>query len=152
MKVLAVGKEIETSDQARREANPVTVATLLVNPQQAEKLALAANEGRLILTLRSWTDTASVATVGSNPSNLLAEAGVILGVTDAPHPVVETAAEVPSAQANKTANANQKRRGATAARPPSALIPAKKDRDVVEILRGDRFEERKFDSKVAPRR
>jgi pilus assembly protein CpaB len=57
VKVLAVGKELEVSDRNRNQANPATVATLLVNPEESEKLALSATEGRLMLTLRSWTDT-----------------------------------------------------------------------------------------------
>ena len=149
VKVLAVGKEIEVADQTRREASPATVATLLVNPQQAEKLALAANEGRLILTLRSWTDTTPVATVGSNASNLLAEAGVQFGLGDSPR-VDEASGVPPAAQVAKTAAVNHKRRVALAAR--TAQPAAKKDRDTVEILRGDRFEERKFDARSAPRK
>jgi pilus assembly protein CpaB len=153
VKVLAVGKEIEIADQARRQASPATVATLLVNPQQAEKLALAANEGRLVLTLRSWTDVASVATLGSNPSNLLSEAGVLLGLVDparADGPDAAGAAAAAASQvASRAAVGVRKRRVAGAARAAAAAAAgAKKDHETVEILRGDRFEERKFDPKA----
>jgi pilus assembly protein CpaB len=144
VKVLAVGKEIEVADQARRQANPVTVATLLVNPAQAEKLALAANEGRLVLTLRSWTDTNSVATGGSNPSTLLSEAGVRFGADE----VAADGDKSPGAGATRVPVA---RRGAGVVHRAPAVTttkPPEKTKEVVEILRGDRFEERKFDPKA----
>ena len=155
VKVLAVGKEIEIADQARRQASPATVATLLVNPQQAEKLALAANEGRLVLTLRSWTDTAAVPTVGSNASSLLSEAGALLGLVDpAARPDGAEGGETQSA-AQGTARAAagvRKRRSLAAARAAAAKGAPSKDRETVEILRGDRFEERRFDPKAAAKR
>lgn len=144
VKVLAVGKEIEVADQARRQANPVTVATLLVNPPQAEKLALAANEGRLILTLRSWTDTTAVATGGSNASTLLAEAGVKF---EAPQVVDEPEAKSVGAGAVRVAPVAAKRK-VVIPKPTTGKGPEKQERQVVEILRGDRFEERKFDLKA----
>jgi pilus assembly protein CpaB len=151
VKVLAVGKEIEVADQARRQASPATVATLLVNPAQAEKLALAANEGRLILTLRSWTDSAAVATTGSNASNLLAEAGARVGNEPM---IVEAVDKDGTAHPIGVAVSPKRRPGAArrAATAAAAMGNVKKDKDVVEILRGDRFEERKFDSRTAPKR
>ncbi|HXI57587.1 MAG TPA: Flp pilus assembly protein CpaB [Polyangia bacterium] len=139
VKVLAVGKEIESGDRNRNQANPVTVATLLVNPEESEKLALAANEGRLLLTLRSWTDNAAVATEGMNPSVLLAGDNARQPEAGSPPPVV-AAASAPSASP---------RRGRTTthrSEVPEA-VPEPRKSDVVEILRGDRFEERKFDAK-----
>ncbi len=41
VKVLAVGQEVEANDQARMQASSATVATLLVSPQDSERLALA---------------------------------------------------------------------------------------------------------------
>src|SRR3569833_3668836 len=141
VKVLAVGKEIEVADQNRRQANPAAVATLLVSPEQAEKLALAASEGRLILTLRSWTDGAAVDTSGMNPSALLAEPGAA-ALAPIPVPVVAGAAGTKAEPAPPPDNHTKKRRKkqAAAAAEPEHAQPAK-----VEILRGDRFEERKFD-------
>lgn len=145
VKVLAVGKEIEIADQARRQATPVTVATLLVNPQQAEQLALAANEGRLVLTLRSWTDAAAVATTGSNPSSLLFEAGVRHTVEA---PAVEAGDGEDVALRARAGAAARKRAVAAAARAPIGEgAGPKREKDTVEILRGDRFEERKFATK-----
>ena len=154
VKVLAVGKEIEVADQARRQANPVTVATLLVTPRQAERLALAGNEGHLVLTLRSWIDETSVATNGVSPSGLLAEDG------ETPSARVADGELERKAAADEQAGADARRRRSTASRSalaqrraaPSAAISAPhRDKEVVEILRGDRFEERKFEQTGAPR-
>src|SRR3954453_3332832 len=73
VKVLAVGQEVESASKNRLQATPATVATLLVSPQDSERLALASTEGRLLLTLRSWTDSLPVDTVGAIPSELVGE-------------------------------------------------------------------------------
>ena len=133
VKVLAVGKELEVSERNRSQANPTTVATLLVNPEESEKLALAANEGRILLTLRSWTDNQAVLTEGTNPTGRLADSSTN------PRELVQIANPV-----KRTA-----RREAPAAAPPPVAQAAPK-KDTVEILRGDRFEERKFEAKDKP--
>lgn len=140
VKVLAVGKEIEVADQARRQASPAAVATLLVSPDQAEKLALAASEGRLILTLRSWTDSAAVDTSGMNPTALLAEPGSA-ALAPIPAPTVGAPAKE-EAPPPVTRLRKKKHKLAGVGPEPEHVQPAK-----VEILRGDRFEERKFDHK-----
>ena len=45
VKVLAVGQEVETGNKSRLQATPATVATLLVSPQDSERLALARARG-----------------------------------------------------------------------------------------------------------
>jgi pilus assembly protein CpaB len=135
VKVLAVGKELEVSERSRSQANPTTVATLLVNPEESEKLALAANEGRLLLTLRSWTDNQAVLTEGTNPTGLLADSST------KPRELVQVVNPAPKRIARREAPSPP------SAAPPVAAAPKK---DVVEILRGDRFEERKFEAKDKP--
>ena len=57
VKVLAVGKELEVERRttaARR--TPPPWRRCWSTPEESEKLALAAHEGRIMLTLRSWTD------------------------------------------------------------------------------------------------
>jgi pilus assembly protein CpaB len=153
VKVLAVGKEIEVADQARRQANPVTVATLLVTPRQAERLALAGNEGHLVLMLRSWVDESSVATNGISPSGLLAEDGETPAVRLADGEVERrAAAEQAGLDARRRRGALARGAAAQKRALPSALVSSpKRDKEVVEILRGDRFEERKFEQTGAPR-
>jgi pilus assembly protein CpaB len=55
-----------------KEGKPqtVTVITLLVSPDDAELLALAAKEGRLQLALRNTLDTLPVATTGARADKL----------------------------------------------------------------------------------
>jgi pilus assembly protein CpaB len=134
VKVLAVGKELEVAEKSRSQATPVTVATLLVTPQESEKLALTAINCRLLLTLRSWTDSSSVDTPGASPYSLLTGIDSTSHTRPAPPaPVVEVARKMRHGRAER----------------PSASTPvaATPQKEVVEILRGDRFEERKFDSK-----
>jgi pilus assembly protein CpaB len=67
IKVLAVGKSIE-----QREDKPVEVptVTLLVTPEQAEKLALAARYEPVRLALRNYGDSEMVGTPGMSSATL----------------------------------------------------------------------------------
>jgi pilus assembly protein CpaB len=138
VKVLAVGKELEITDRNRTQGNPVTVATLLVNPEESEKLALSASEGRLMLTLRSWTDNQAVLTGGMNATTLLTDSST------KPREAVVVAPPSPRRGALRVAQA------APGPAPVAAAAPGSGRKDVVEILRGDRFEERKFEAKDKP--
>jgi len=53
------------------KAIPTTVVTLLLTPEDAEKLTLASEEGRIMLTLRNPLDTAPTTTEGAKFSALL---------------------------------------------------------------------------------
>jgi pilus assembly protein CpaB len=72
MLVLAAGPEVYTAKGKEEKAAPVDVITLEVSPEEAEKLALAATEGKLQLALRGLTDTERVLTEGTSISTLLA--------------------------------------------------------------------------------
>ena len=133
VKVLAVGQEVESSDKTRLHATPATVATLLVSPTDSERLALAAAEGRLILTLRSWTDSRPVETEGALPSGLVGE------------PVAAAQPASAGGTPQHLAYAGRHGKGGKGAPPPAAMpTPDAPKPDVVEILRGDRFEQRNF--------
>ncbi len=71
--VLASGQEFvqKTKDEKTAPA-PVDVITLEVTPEEAEKLALAATEGKLQLALRNLKDTEDVLTKGTTIPTLLA--------------------------------------------------------------------------------
>ena len=71
MLVLATGSEVQEKG-TREKPIPVDVITLEVTPQEAEKLALAATQGRIILALRNYTDTQEVKTKGATIPTLLA--------------------------------------------------------------------------------
>lgn len=138
VKVLAVGKELDVPDQGRAQAMPVTVATLLVSPEESEKLALAASHGRILLTLRNWADRAPVETVGTNATALLA------GTDVTGRARLAAVVPAPSAPSDSRRPRRATHVDSAPAPPPVAATPQK---EVVEILRGDRLEERKFDVK-----
>ncbi|HZI60557.1 MAG TPA: Flp pilus assembly protein CpaB [Pyrinomonadaceae bacterium] len=70
IKVLASGQNIDKPED-EREAKSVKAVTLQVTPEQAEKLALAATEGKLQLVMRSQIDQGNEETPGANKRNLL---------------------------------------------------------------------------------
>jgi pilus assembly protein CpaB len=70
IKVLANGQNIDKPED-QREANSVKAVTLLVTPEQAEKLALAASEGHLQLVMRNSVDQGDEQTTGINKRGLL---------------------------------------------------------------------------------
>ena len=69
--VLATGTELEKTGKQEKPAQ-VDVITLEVTPEEGERLALAASEGKLQLALRNFTDTDSSQTRGSTIPGLLA--------------------------------------------------------------------------------
>jgi pilus assembly protein CpaB len=70
VEVLAAGTRLE---QDSKDAKPmqVTVVTLLVTPEEAERLTLASTEGRIQLALRNPLDLESPETPGIRPGMLL---------------------------------------------------------------------------------
>jgi pilus assembly protein CpaB len=70
IKVLASGAKID-SPQDQRQPADVGAVTLLVTPEQAEKLVLAANEGKLQLVMRNYGDQEDTRTPGADKQSLL---------------------------------------------------------------------------------
>lgn len=68
VEVLAVAQEVE---KRKDEPELVKVVTLLVSPQEAERLALATREGVLRLAMRNYTDSKIVLTSGTDVSQML---------------------------------------------------------------------------------
>jgi pilus assembly protein CpaB len=69
IQALAAGQTIERDVEGKPQT--VSVITLLVTPEQAERLALAANEGRIQLALRNLMDGEEIFTGGARLSNLM---------------------------------------------------------------------------------
>jgi pilus assembly protein CpaB len=70
VEVLAAGTKIErTTDKDK--PMPVTVVTMLVDPEQAERLTLASTEGKIQLALRNPLDRLTPVTKGIKPAALL---------------------------------------------------------------------------------
>ena len=134
IRVLAVGKDVADLSSGRDKALPATVATLMVDCPQSEKLALAATKGSILLALRSRMDVEVVSTPGIAPPVLLT--GIAL---EAPGP----ARPPPPAPAPAKPQLRASHRSAQVPRPPAAE-PAPVQHDVVEILRGDLYEKRDF--------
>lgn len=66
---VAAGQEIQRNEEG--EPMTVTVITLLVTPEDAEKLILAASQGRIQMALRNTLDVDTADTSGSRVSGLL---------------------------------------------------------------------------------
>ncbi|HSG00954.1 MAG TPA: Flp pilus assembly protein CpaB [Vicinamibacterales bacterium] len=73
VQVLAAGTVTE-QDQATKDGQPVAarVVTLLVTPQDAERIALAQDQGQIVLALRNPLDVDAVETRGVRMSGLIA--------------------------------------------------------------------------------
>lgn len=94
IKVLASGAKIDSPENQRQPAD-VKAVTLQVTPEQAEKLALATNEGKLQLVMRNYSDQQDADTKGANKASLLS------GQTYVPQPAPPSEkAEAPRPVAN----------------------------------------------------
>jgi pilus assembly protein CpaB len=111
--VLAAGTKIERGDSDKNKPMPVTVVTLLVDPDESERLTLASTEGKIQLALRNPLDKATPSTRGIRPAVLLGA----IATTPVPRPITHAAANA------KTA--------------PVVLAPAP-EQPTVEIIRGDK--------------
>jgi pilus assembly protein CpaB len=109
VQVLAAGTKMER-DIEKGKPIAVNVVTLLVNPDEAERLTLAANEGKIQLALRNPLDRANPTTKGVRPAMLLGTAP----------PVRQVARALPPRQASAVSSS-------------SAAEPV-----TVEIIRGDK--------------
>ncbi len=69
VQVIASGQKIEKDEEGKPET--VTVITLLVTPEESEKLTLAATEGQIQLALRNAMDMDSVSTGGIQTGELV---------------------------------------------------------------------------------
>ena len=111
VQVLAAGTKIER-DTDRNKPMAVSVVTLLVDPEEAERLTLASTEGKIQLALRNPLDKTMPATHGIRP-------GALFGFG------------VPT----RTAVARTR---LTSASPSKSVVAVESDLPTVEIIRGDK--------------
>jgi pilus assembly protein CpaB len=113
VQVVTAGTRID-QDQDNKPVQ-VTVVTLVVAPEQAERLALASTEGKIQLALRNPLDQGNPETPGVKKASLV---GTVAKMTAAPRlvPVKRTAKAVPV----------------------TMLPPAPEPMPTVEIIRGDK--------------
>jgi len=126
IKVLAVGEHLTTEG---REPVTVKVVTLAVSAEQSERLALGSLHGRIQLTIRPRIDQQYEATAGVTPFMLLA-------------PDQGTVTEVPKEKVREVVVV---KRIEDRRRPQKETAPAPAA-PTVEIIRGNRVEERKLRS------
>jgi pilus assembly protein CpaB len=69
VQVIAAGTKMDNTESDK--PMPVSVVTLLVNPEEAERLTLAAGEGKIQLALRNPLDRERPVTAGVRPAGLL---------------------------------------------------------------------------------
>jgi pilus assembly protein CpaB len=111
VQVITAGTRLEQDDKDGKPMQ-VSVVTLLVTPEQSERLTLASSEGKIQLALRNPLDASAPATPGVRPAGLLG----------APRSV-----QAPAAPRRATAPAQ----AAPAPPPPPPTV---------EIIRGDKRE------------
>jgi pilus assembly protein CpaB len=97
--VLAAGQAVEMRDN---RPVSVTTVTLALTPDQAERLALAQNEGKLTIGMRNLRDQGVVQTVGATRETLL---GTAAPVAAKPTPPVKPAARATAPPAPTAASA-----------------------------------------------
>ncbi|OFW17379.1 MAG: Flp pilus assembly protein CpaB [Acidobacteria bacterium RIFCSPLOWO2_12_FULL_66_10] len=107
VQVLAAGTKIER-DTDRNKPMPVSVVTLLVDPEEAERLTLASTEGKIQLALRNPLDKTMPATHGIRPAALfgfgaptrtgVARTRLASGSPSKPVVVVAAAPELPTVE------------------------------------------------------
>jgi pilus assembly protein CpaB len=85
VQVLTAGTRME-QDQEKGKPQQVTVVTLLVFPEQSERLALASTEGKIQLALRNPLDQGAPETPGIKPAVLLGIAQQKAPAKSAPSP------------------------------------------------------------------
>jgi pilus assembly protein CpaB len=135
MRVLSVGTRVERD--AEGKAIEATTAALEVTPAEAERLAVAVNQGTIQLVLRGYGDPDSVRTKGANSSDVLSQLG------NAPERVVEIA---PPRAARRAAAAPPRTAPA-----PVVAAPEKPDSLTVTVFRGTDVQRQKFEKPTAPK-
>jgi pilus assembly protein CpaB len=116
VQVLAAGTKIDRETD-KNKPMPVTVVTLLVSPQESERLTLAASEGKIQLALRNPLDKDTPSTPGIRPAALMGAAPIVNKMPVRPRVAKAEPPPAPKAEAA----------------PSPAFEPA-----TVEIIRGDK--------------
>jgi len=139
IKVLANGQNIDRPKNDR-EAESVKAVTLLVTPEQAEKLALASSEGKLQLVMRNSIDQGDEQTLGVDKRVLLggerAKPVPDAGSLKSEQPKQTTAPTAPVMRRSYPRADNSRSSSApapqAAANPPAAPAPPRSSVEVIE--------------------
>jgi pilus assembly protein CpaB len=119
VQVITAGTRME-QDQEKGKPVQVTVVTLLVNPEQSERLALASTEGKIQLALRNPLDQTAPETPGVKTAALVGSVRAL-------------------APASKTSSGSTRRsRAVASAGPVTQTVPMSEPLPTVEVIRGDK--------------
>jgi len=118
VQVLTAGTRME-QDQEKGKPIQVTVVTLLVNPEQSERLALASTEGKIQLALRNPMDQTAPETPG-------VKTAALVGVARAAAP-----------QKSVASSARRSTRPGVVG-PVTQTAPVPEALPTVEVIRGDK--------------
>ena len=94
VQVLTAGTRYDQEKAKEGAPIPSTVVTLLVTPDDGERIALAASEGQIMLALRNPLDTDETATTGVRTAGLFGD----VPAAPAPKPVVKQKAKPATAE------------------------------------------------------
>jgi len=117
--VIATGQRLERNSAGEPQTTPVI--TLLVSPDDAQKLTLASNQGRIQLSLRNPLDTKQVELAAARADSLYRNSS--------PPPSATPAAPKPKVKHTQ---------------PPPPPVAAAPTQYTVEIYKGDKKDEEKF--------
>jgi len=129
IKVLASGPRID-SPENQREPHAVSAVTVLVTPEQAEKLVLASAESRLQLVMRNFTDQEDTQTAGADKRTLLN--GEPANVTPAP------TSEKPAEPKPVTPKPRPRRTNLVAQVEKPAIPPPPVTKNSIELIEGSK--------------
>jgi pilus assembly protein CpaB len=135
MRILSVGTSVERD----AEGKPIqaTTAALEVTPEEAERLAVAVNQGSIQLVLRGYGDPDSVKTKGASSSDVLSQ------INNAPERTAEPAPRVVIRRVPAPAPR-------TPAPAPVVAAPVKPDSLTVTVFRGGEVQKQKFEKPATP--
>jgi len=158
MRVLSVG----TISQVSRDNRPIQAptATLEVTPEEAERLAIAQNIGRIQLSLRGYGDPDSIKTEGAKSADVLAQlraaptAKQVAATTRASAPRGSSSSSSRGGVGGKLASGFNSAGTNLSQSAPAPVImpqaepvppkPKKPDTATVQIFKGDKLDTRKF--------
>jgi pilus assembly protein CpaB len=150
MRVLSVGRHMERDGEG--EPIDATTATLEVAPDEAERLAVAMNQGSIQLVLRGYGDPSNVATSGASSTDVLAQ---LRNARTAQLPPSDVRPRARRAAPRATPVPPAAVQSALAVAPPPVTTPARPDSSVVRVYRGNELVVKKFektDSAAAARK
>lgn len=138
MRVLSMGTTVERGDDGK----PIhaTTATLEVKPEEAERLAIAANQGSIQLVLRGYADRDSIKTTGATSADVLTQLRSARGVVEPPpKPRPAPVRRVVSRSARATPPPTP-----APVQQAAVIRPPRPESLAVQIYRGNRVSQQKF--------